>query len=539
MTCNGPAYLRAISTASHTNMDDELLLPIWKEVCRHLEIQESASNIALQLRNSAGLLELRLDRISSTSLDTIFVSSDDHPRKVISFTPVQWSRLSAWADRQEVWQGRAGSTTDILDPIIHRFHDGWQTVGPLHDGKSLVGLLHLYWNKSPQRPVAQLSSCLLEAFSAALANDLRLGELKRLQAAAEADRNSLLSRLGRQQLREEEVVGAERGLRVVMERVELVAVSDVPVLILGETGTGKEVISRAIHQRSRRSDAPFIRVNCGAIPPELIDSQLFGHEKGSFTGASDLHQGWFERADGGTLFLDEIGELPLAAQVRLLRVLQDHQFERVGGKKPIHTDVRIIAATHRDLSNMVKLRQFREDLWYRINVFPIMLPRLRDRIVDIPALATHFSHRAAARFGLPIVEPTAQDILALTQYSWPGNIRELGAVIDRAAILGNGRSLEVIKALGLSQQVVTPYESNEPTFYEVIPESPVAHIAPTPNAILTLDDAMKQHIEQALAATRGKIEGEKGAAKILGINPHTLRARMRKLQIDWDRFRIR
>ncbi len=520
-------------------MDDSLLLQIWKEVCRHLEIRESAANIALQLRETAGLIDLRLDRLTPTSLDTLFLSSDDHPRKVISLTSAHWSALSTWGEKQEIWQGRGGASHEILEPILYKQHDGWQTVGPLMVQDTLAGLLHLYWSKSPQRPIAQLSQRLLEAFSAAMANDLRLSELKKLQATAEADRHSLLSRLGRQQLREDEVVGAEQGLRVVMERVELVAGSDVPVLILGETGTGKEIISRAIHQRSNRSDGPFIRVNCGAIPPELIDSQLFGHEKGSFTGASDMHQGWFERADGGTLFLDEIGELPLAAQVRLLRVLQDHQFERVGGKKPIHIDVRIIAATHRDLSNMVKTRTFREDLWYRINVFPIMLPRLRDRLIDIPALAKHFAQRASARFGLPSVDPSPTDILALTQYSWPGNIRELGAVMDRAVILGNGRTLEIVKALGLSQQAAySTYDSNEPTFYEVIPETPSVRIQPTfSGVILSLDEAMKQHIEQALAATRGKIEGSKGAAKLLGINPHTLRARMRKLQIDWDRFR--
>lgn len=519
-------------------MDDSLLLQIWKEVCRHLEIRESASTITLQLRDTAGLVDLRLDRITNHSLDTLFVSSDDHPRKALQLTTAHFSALSTWSEKKEIWQGRGSASNEVLDPILYKLHDGWQTVGPLLVNDSLAGLLHLYWNKSPQRPIAQLSQRLLEAFSAAMANDLRLGELKKLQATAEADRLSLLSRLGRQQLREDEVVGAEQGLRIVMERVALVANSDVPVLILGETGTGKEIISRAIHQRSRRNDGPFIRVNCGAIPPELIDSQLFGHEKGSFTGASDLHQGWFERADGGTLFLDEIGELPLAAQVRLLRVLQDHQFERVGGKKPIHIDVRIIAATHRDLSNMVKTRQFREDLWYRINVFPIMLPRLRDRMVDIPALAKHFAQRASARFGLPFVEPSPTDILALTQYTWPGNIRELGAVIDRAVILGNGRSLDVAKALGLSQQTYTPYDSDEPTFYEVIPETtPLRPRAAPTGGILTLDEAMKQHIEQALTATRGKIEGAKGAAKLLGINPHTLRARMRKLEIDWDRFR--
>jgi transcriptional regulator with GAF, ATPase, and Fis domain len=313
-----------------------------------------------------------------------------------------------------------------------------------------------------------------------------------------------------------------------------------PVLILGETGTGKEVISRAIHLRSNRASGPFVRVNCGAIPPELIDSQLFGHEKGSFTGAMEQHQGWFERSDGGTLFLDEIGELPLAAQVRLLRVLQDHQIERVGGKKTIHIDVRIVAATHRDLANMVRDRTFREDLWYRINVFPIYLPRLRDRVEDLPMLAKHFAQRAAARFGLPFVEPSQQDLLALANYSWPGNVRELGAVLDRAVILGRGKSLDVAGALGFAKPDPLP-EDTGPTFYEVIPESQptpkpaLANVASTP--IVDLNEAMRQHIKVALTACRGRIEGQLGAAKLLGINPHTLRARMRKLEIDWDSFR--
>ncbi len=187
-------------------------------------------------------------------------------------------------------------------------------------------------------------------------------------------------------------------------------------------------------------------MNCGAIPAELIDSQLFGHERGSFTGAADMRKGWFERADSGTLFLDEIGELPLPAQVRLLRVLQDGYIERIGGQQPIRVDDRIIAATHRDLPNMVKAGTFREDLWYRIAVFPILLPPLRERRNDIPDLARHFSERAANRFGLAMVLPTADEINVLMKYDWPGNIRELGAVIDRAAILGDGKSLAVASA---------------------------------------------------------------------------------------------
>lgn len=352
----------------------------------------------------------------------------------------------------------------------------------------------------------------------------------------------------------ESLVGAESGLRTVMERVELVAPADMPVLILGDTGTGKEVVARAIHQRSARADRPFIRVNCGAIPSELIDSQLFGHEKGSFTGASDQRRGWFERANGGTLFLDEVGELPLAAQVRLLRVLQEHQIERVGGESVIHVDVRIVAATHRDLSSMVQQRSFREDLWYRINMFPILLPRLCERIEDIPALARHFAQKAAAKFGLPYVDLNPADIKQLIEYRWPGNIRELQAVMDRAVILGRGTHLEIANALGLGS--APKYDigvaSDEPTFYEVIPEQ-IVKPSPLPQPsltgrsepirisesepLLTLDDAVRKHIERALHKARGQIEGKRGAAKLLNINPHTLRAKMRKLGIEWGAYR--
>ena len=269
-----------------------------------------------------------------------------------------------------------------------------------------------------------------------------------LREAAEADKRSLLTKLGRKDLGET-IVGVESGLRAVMERVELVARSDAPVLIFGETGTGKELIARAIHTRSARRNGPFDRVNCGAIPPELIDSQLFGHERGAFTGAVEARRGWFERADGGTLFLDEIGELPPAAQVRMLRILQDGWMERVGGEKPINVDVRIVAATHRDLASMVAEGRFREDLWYRIAVFPIVLPPLRERREDIAQLAPHFAERAATRFGLAPVVPTAEDLALLAAYSWPGNVRELAAVIDRAAILGDGKRLDVATALGV------------------------------------------------------------------------------------------
>ncbi len=332
------------------------------------------------------------------------------------------------------------------------------------------------------------------------------------------------------------VVGADEGLKAVMERVALVAPSELPILILGDTGTGKEVIARAIHARSPRSKQPFLRVNCGAIPPDLIDSQLFGHERGSFTGALDQRKGWFERANGGTLFLDEIGELPLAAQVRLLRVLQEHQIERVGGQQTMDVDVRIVAATHRDLATMVHDRTFREDLWYRINLFPILLPRLCERLSDIPALAKHFAKKAANNFGVPYAEPTEEDLLRLQSYPWPGNVRELQAVIDRAVILGRGHHLDIATALGSGFMLQPPTSS---LVESTGPKSPTATLATNDMSCLSLNDMIKQHIERALVLAQGKIEGVGGAAELLEVNPHTLRAKMRKLGIEWSQFRTR
>ena len=322
------------------------------------------------------------------------------------------------------------------------------------------------------------------------------------------------------------IIGASDGLATVMQRVELVGPSDVPVLVLGETGSGKEVIARCLHARSQRRAGPFVRVNCGAIPPELVDSQLFGHERGSFTGATDRRQGWFERADGGTLFLDEIGELPPAAQVRLLRVLQDGTIERVGGQSSVRVDCRIIAATHRDLPAMVEAGTFREDLWYRLSVFPLVVPPLRERPKDIPALARYFASRAI-RFGLPPCELTEDDLTALLEYAWPGNVRELAAVIDRAAILGRGERLELRTALGVSR----PARSLSTAVRLGLSTASAAR------TILPLEDVIREHIELALSVSGGRIEGPSGAAALLEVNPHTLRSRMRKLGIDWTLHR--
>ena len=347
------------------------------------------------------------------------------------------------------------------------------------------------------------------------------------------------------------VIGARTGLRSVFERVAMVAPSDLPVLLLGETGTGKEVVSRIVHDGSTRCDGPFWRVNCGAMAPELVDSELFGHERGSFTGAIAQRKGWFEQAHGGTLFLDEIAELPAAAQVRLLRVLQEGELVRVGGAQTIAVDVRIVAATHRDLAAMVEARAFRDDLFYRIAAFPIVIPPLRERSADIAELAHHFAAHAARRFQLPAIDLELYDLELLQDYSWPGNVRELATVIDRAVLLGEGRRIDIARALNLTPRTTrladhrssSPARAVTPAPIEAAPASPAhALAAPEPDgpeSIEPLDDVIRRHLERALAACQGRIDGPFGAARKLQINPHTLRARMRKLGVDWHRHRAR
>jgi transcriptional regulator with GAF, ATPase, and Fis domain len=499
-----------------------LLLDTWREVCRHLDIHESARLLAPRLAEVLPLRRVvvrRLD-VGRARIDTVATGDVGGPAGVppdprTPLAPDELERLGAWARAGQVRVWRRDER-DALRDVLSTGTDALVAV-PLLFGEGATGLL-VVEGGDELAAEAPLVQALAEPFSVALANDARLQELARLREAVEADNRALLARLQRQDI-SDSVVGAETGLREVMERVEQVARTDAPVLIFGETGSGKEVVARSIHARSRRAEGPFLRVNCGAIPPELVDSELFGHERGSFTGAVATRRGWFERADGGTLFLDELGELPPAAQVRLLRVLQDGTFERVGGQRVLTVDVRIVAATHRDMRALVSTGAFREDLWYRVSVFPIHLPPLRDRRQDIAPLANHFAARAGQRLhGVPLV-PTSEDTRALEAYEWPGNVRELAAVIERAAILGDGRRLDVKTSLG----VLPP------------PARPV--LVPPAAPPGTLDATARETITEALRRTRGRIEGPFGAARILGINPHTLRSRMRKLGIAWDRFR--
>jgi formate hydrogenlyase transcriptional activator len=317
----------------------------------------------------------------------------------------------------------------------------------------------------------------------------------------------------------EEIVGASAALREVLAQVEKVAPTDSTVLISGETGTGKELIARAVHKRSNRSARSFIRVNCGAISPSLIASELFGHEKGAFTGALQRRIGRFEAADGGTIFLDEIGDLSIEVQIALLRVLQEREFERVGSSQPLAVDVRVLVATNRDLKSAVDAGTFRQDLFYRLNVFPIHLPSLQERVDDIPLLVEYFVDRYAQKAGKKFRDITSKTLALFQGYHWPGNIRELQNVIERAVILCDGETF-LVDGTWLKR------------------ESPPVS-GPNVPLVSTLVERERQMIEAALAECQGRVSGANGAAKKLGIPRQTLDARIASLSIDKQRFKTR
>lgn len=364
---------------------------------------------------------------------------------------------------------------------------------------------------------ARLLGLLREPMSIAMSNALQYQEVMRLKQMLADDNRYLLGEL--RSVSGDEIIGADFGLNMVMRMVEQVAPLDSPVLLLGETGTGKELIANAIHSSSQRKEGPFIKVNCGAIPETLLDSELFGHEKGAFTGAISQSRGRFERADKGTIFLDEIGELPPQAQVRLLHVLQRKEIERVGGTRSIHVDIRIISATHRDLQQMVGAGQFREDLWFRLNVFPIIIPPLRHRKGDIPYLAHHFINRKSMDLKLKERPTLASDAIdRLLAYDWPGNVRELENTVERALIqhrAGSPLSFRELIPLAVPDRAVQVQGRDEP--------------------LVSLDEMNTSHIRRAMKEAGGKIYGPGGAAQLLNINPNTLRKRMDKLGIPYGR----
>jgi formate hydrogenlyase transcriptional activator len=306
----------------------------------------------------------------------------------------------------------------------------------------------------------------------------------------------------------EEIIGQSKPLRELLRKLEQVALTDATVLIRGETGTGKELLARAVHDRSRRKARPLVKVNCGAIPAGLVESELFGHERGAFTGATQRRIGRFELADGGTIFLDEVTELPVDTQVKLLRVLQEGDFERVGSSQTINVNVRVIAATNRNVQEAVSSGSFRADLYYRLNVFPLEVPALRERPEDIPLLVNFFLSRFAKSLGKDVRGVSQRSMQSLSRYGWPGNIRELQNIIERAVVLAKGPVVQIDESTLRADEA-----------------------AGDGAAIDTLEKVERRHILRALGETRWVIHGKKGAAELLGINPSTLRSRMEKLEI--------
>jgi transcriptional regulator with GAF, ATPase, and Fis domain/predicted ATPase len=425
-------------------------------------------------------------------------------------------------ERFGIAQERGTAQSVLCVPIAHQ----GQLIGVVFLQHSLTGVF------TPER--TEIVRVLAAQAAIALANaqlyeDMKR-EVERRAAAEQALRDALIevealkNRLQAENvyLQEEigtqhnfnEIVGRSPALVDALRRVERVAPTDSTVLILGETGSGKELFARAVHSRSRRNDRPLVKVNCGAIAPGLVESELFGHVKGAFTGAIDKRVGRFELANGGTIFLDEISELPIEAQVKLLRVLQEQEFEPVGSSRTMRVSVRVIAATNRNLEQAVRDGRFRADLLYRLNVFPVEIPPLRERVTDIPLLVSFFLSRIARTVGKPLHGVTVRSMQQLQEYPWPGNVRELQNILERAAILSEGPVVDLEGTL-----------ASRPAAASVEPRPTAAHAA-------NLEDVQRQHILSVLKSTGGIVEGSRGAAVILGVHPNTLRSRMKKLGIS-------
>ena len=494
-------------------------------ICGNLEVEEALKRLLGFLNKSMPVTRFFLQRFDRDfdAMRTIAYANQDGCGKLDLLTPL--SKEAQKTASENVANKKKAFIID--DPhsmptsremlAFHKVSASSLIVMVLESKGNTLGSFVLVseGNEKFQDKHLELVLLLREPLFIALANALKHQELLKLKELLIDDNKYLQGELRR--LSGDEIVGANFGLKEVMHKVQQVASLDSPVLLLGETGAGKDVIANAIHFSSVRSRGPFVSVNCGAIPDTLIDSELFGHEKGAFTGALSQKRGRFERADKGTIFLDEIGELPLQAQVRLLKVLQSREIERIGGVKTIPLDIRIIAATNRNLEEMVKNNLFREDLWFRLNVFPIWIPPLRQRRSDIPTLVQHFINHKSRELKLPFIptlSPGTTDILM--KYHWPGNVRELQNVIERALILNPSGPLVSenfsIGSLAIPSETFQRYENSD-----------------------NLDEVISQHIRQVLSKTKGKINGADGSAALLGINPSTLRNRMKKLGIAYGR----
>jgi transcriptional regulator with GAF, ATPase, and Fis domain len=406
----------------------------------------------------------------------------------------------------------AGSEDNAIDRYWAKQENIEGFIGhPLCFRGQIVGVLAVFLRVHPNRSMLDWLGTFAAHAAVAIGNCRAFQQIDQLRRQLEVERDYL-----REEVVEtgdfRDIIGSSPALRDVLHRIELVAQTESSVLIQGETGTGKELIARAIHQRSRRSGKPLIRVNCGSIPKDLFESEFFGHVKGSFTGAIRDRSGRFQLADGGTLFLDEIGEIPLELQSKLLRVLQEGEYERVGDERTRRANVRLVAATNRDLRVEAEQGRFRLDLFYRLSVFPLLAPPLRDRREDILALAPHFVKQACARLHVPEARIQRRELERLQHYHWPGNIRELQNVIERAAILARGGPLHFDLAMGSESRPATA-PPDQPEFYT--------------EAQWRAKE--RENLLRALKSAGGKVSGAGGAAELLGVNPNTLASKLRAL----------
>jgi transcriptional regulator with GAF, ATPase, and Fis domain len=494
-------------------------------ICGNLDFEIALQNCLIYLRSfmPADRIHLNLYDRGLTAIRTIAFATPTEAKRVNIILPVDEKGLAFLDDPNRPLTMIVNRPLEdaVAGPIVKKTGQFWDYSSLiLHleiKGISLGNLiLFVKGNDRYTKEDLKLFSLINEPCAIALSNALRYDEVNQLKEIQADDIRYLQRKL--QRFSEDEIIGADFGLKGVMEMAGEVAPMDSPVLLQGDTGVGKEMIANAIHTLSRRKKGPFIRVNCGAIPETLIDSELFGHEKGAFTGAIAQKRGCFERAEKGTIFLDEVAELPPQAQVRMLRVLQDKEIVRVGGSNQIKVDIRIIAATHQNLQDMVKNGLFRADLWFRLHVFPIMIPPLRDRKEDIPALVSHFIKKKAKELQTPTIPTIAPGAMgSLKAYSWPGNVRELENVVERAMILCKDRPLTF-------NDIV--WVGNDEGHQEPPPEQ---------HESLELDLIVSRHIQRVLKISKGKINGPGGASEILGVNYGTLRHRMKKLGIPFGK----
>lgn len=498
-------------------------------ICSNLQIELALSSLLDYLKCHIPVEKLLLQHFSEdyNSLHTIAAATEESAMILDQLIPLNGEA------RKMVMSGPPDGDAVIIEnpetfPVMQQIGELFGEypssilILALRTDKRMLGYLALITSKDIHFKAehASLMEVLRDPMTIALSNALRHLEVISLNNLLSDDNRFLHEQL--HHIAGDEIIGADFGLRHVMDQAMKVAPLDSPVLILGETGTGKDVTANAIHYASSRNDGPFISVNCGAIPEALVDSELFGHEKGAFTGALSQKRGRFERANTGTIFLDEVGDLPLPAQVRLLRVLQSKEIERVGGVKTIPLDIRVIAATNRNLEEMIKNQEFREDLWFRLNVFPIKIPPLRERPMDIPALIQHFIRQKAKDLKLKALPTFSDDAIEpMISYSWPGNVRELQNVIERALILNPSGPLKFDALLPGMQRSESTVETG------------------TTSDNYALDFVIANHIRKILEKTEGKIHGPHGAAALLGVNASTLRSRMNKLGINYGKNKNR